>query len=277
VWAGGLAFRSYGVRIGVRVNDLQVLDQIVDRLPPGWAYSASDVVDHLYSVIVGKPSRPTSNVRYFHLLYLNSSRILRTTDLSEVFGSLKMHIPGMIALGSQRKLFVRAGAVAWNGRAVLLPGRSPLGTTTLVQAFVRSGATYYSDQYAVLDRHGNLHPYPVSKVIPPPTTSSSPTAKILTEAAGRARRAPLKVGLIVFTQYEARAHWKPRVLTHGQTLLRLLANTPSSWMRPFDALEVLHPVVTGAITLQSKRPEAESVIESLFKHLEASGPTRKEQ
>jgi hypothetical protein len=34
-WADGLSFTSYGVRVGLRVNDASILDQIVARLPPG--------------------------------------------------------------------------------------------------------------------------------------------------------------------------------------------------------------------------------------------------
>jgi hypothetical protein len=45
------------------------------------------------------------------------------------------------------------------GRAVILPGRSMSGKTSLVAALVKAGATYFSDEYAVLDKLGMVHPY----------------------------------------------------------------------------------------------------------------------
>ena len=57
------------------------------------------------------------------------------------------------------RVFVHAGVVAWRGRALVLPGTSFAGKTTLVAELVRAGAIYYSDEYAVLDEQGRVHPY----------------------------------------------------------------------------------------------------------------------
>jgi hypothetical protein len=42
---------------------------------------------------------------------------------------------------------------------MVLPGKSFAGKTTLVAALVRAGAEYWSDEYAVLDANGDVHPY----------------------------------------------------------------------------------------------------------------------
>ena len=55
---------------------------------------------------------------------------------------------------------MHAGVVGWNGRALLLPGRTLSGKTTLVAELLRAGATYYSDELAVLDARGRVHPFP---------------------------------------------------------------------------------------------------------------------
>ncbi len=52
-WAAGISFITYGVRIGVRVNDPSVLERVLHHLPPGWKLAASPVVERLYSLIVG--------------------------------------------------------------------------------------------------------------------------------------------------------------------------------------------------------------------------------
>ena len=41
----------------------------------------------------------------------------------------------------------------------MLPAPSFGGKTTLVAALVRAGAIYYSDEFAVLDEQGFVHPY----------------------------------------------------------------------------------------------------------------------
>src|SRR5277367_3536052 len=42
---------------------------------------------------------------------------------------------------------VHAGAVLWRGRALLLPGGTHAGKSSLVTELLRRGATYYSDEY----------------------------------------------------------------------------------------------------------------------------------
>jgi hypothetical protein len=54
---------------------------------------------------------------------------------------------------------VHAGAVARHGRAILLPGRSGAGKTTLVAALLRAGFQYLSDEAAVLRPDGRIWPY----------------------------------------------------------------------------------------------------------------------
>ena len=56
--------------------------------------------------------------------------------------------------------FVHAGTVAVDGYAIVLPGSSFTGKTTLVRALIEQGADYLSDEYAVFDATGLVHPYP---------------------------------------------------------------------------------------------------------------------
>ena len=51
-------------------------------------------------------------------------------------------------------VLVHAGAVTWRGSGIILPGPSRSGKSTLVIALLEMGATYYSDELAVLDPSG---------------------------------------------------------------------------------------------------------------------------
>ncbi|MGH7394773.1 MAG: hypothetical protein ACREJF_04145, partial [Candidatus Methylomirabilales bacterium] len=220
-WAAGMCLVAYGLRIGIRVNDPEVLVHLPDRLPPGWKPAPSPIVDHLYSLLVGGAG-PRSTVRRFSLLYAGSARLARTMDLDQVFESLESDLQGTIAEAARGRLFVHAGVVGWRGRAIVLPGRTHSGKTTLVAALVRAGATYYSDEYAVFDARGRVHPYP--KPLSIRGENGGQPRKCPAEALGGLPGVkPLPVGLVAGTAYQPGARWRPRLLSPGQGVLTLLA------------------------------------------------------
>jgi len=82
-WAAGITFVSYGVPVGIRVNRPEMLEQLLDRFPPGWKPSRARVVERLYSLIVGGVgARP--GIRRFNILYGNTQKLLRTLDIDEI-------------------------------------------------------------------------------------------------------------------------------------------------------------------------------------------------
>src|SRR5439155_21927898 len=160
-WADGICFTSYGLRIGIRVNDPAVLAQLPDHLPPGWKPAQSPIVDRLYSLRVGGAGH-SATIRRFNMLYVGAGRLARTAEIDELFEPLENDLQMIVAEWARRRVFVHAGVVGWKGHAILIPGRSFSGKTTLTTALVRAGATYDSDEYAVLDDQGRVHPFPRS-------------------------------------------------------------------------------------------------------------------
>jgi hypothetical protein len=272
-WAAGLCFVSYRRRVGIRVNDPDVLKHLPRVLPPGWTPAASPIVDHLYSLLVGTAG-PPSTFRRFHLLYAGPARLARTTNLEEVFEALESHLHLGIAEMARGRLFVHAGVVGWRGQAIVLPGRTFSGKTTLVAALVRAGATYYSDEYAVFDPRGRVHPFPIALSIR--EEAGERPGKMPAEALGGLRGVqPLPVGLVALARYRPGARWRPRLLSPGQALLELLANTVSARRRPKAALTVLQQVVSHAPVLKGTRGEAEETAGALSAMLEPRGHTRR--
>jgi hypothetical protein len=113
-WAAGIAFRSHGVRIGIRATESEILQRIPNYLPPGWTRAASPVVENLYSLVVGG-DQPGSHVRRYHLLYAGATRLARTLNAEDVFDALESHSDYAVAVGAPRRLFTRAGVVGWRG------------------------------------------------------------------------------------------------------------------------------------------------------------------
>jgi hypothetical protein len=158
---------------------------------------------------------------------------------------------------------VHAGVVSWHGRAIVIPGRSFSGKTTLVQALIQAGATYFSDEYAVFNNTGRVHPCRKSLSIRSPGALRQKRVLVRKERTlGLAT--PITVGLIVVTQYRPGAQWLPRVLSPGEAVLALIDNTLMARLRPQFTLRVLKEVAMRAIALESERGDALGVAAELL-------------
>jgi len=266
-WAAGFAFESYGVRVGVRTNDPAALERLSSHFPPNWKPARAEVVERLYSLFAPVEAARARGVRRFHLLYGDALRLARTQDLSEALEAFESDLQLYVAASARRRLFVHAGVVARRGRAVLLPGRSFAGKSTLVAALVRAGATYYSDEYAVLDRAGRVHPY--ARAIGLREGATGKQRKVTVESLeGVNGSKALPVGLVVLSRYREGARFRPRRLTEGHGLLALLANTVSARRQPEEAMRVLQRVATGAATFKGVRGEAGEAAASILNMLD---------
>src|SRR6185369_4790560 len=134
---------------------------------------------------------------------------------------LKQSLEFNIVTGARNnQLFVHAGVVGWRGKAIVIPGRSMTGKSNMVAALVNAGATYYSDEFAVFDEKGRVHPYPRTLRIRKDGASlavEQPVRKI--------GKRPLPVGLVAALKYQRGAPWHPISLSPAETMFALLDNT----------------------------------------------------
>ena len=270
-WAAEISFISYGVRIGVRVNRPEALARLAEYFPPGWRPSSSNRAARLYSLVVGDDGKQ-SKARRSHLLYRDVTKLARGRDLDQVLDAFETDLHHYVAENAPRRTFVHAGVVGWNDRAVIIPGRSHSGKTTLVAELVRAGATYYSDEYAVLDARGRVHPFsrPLSIRGEGEVKGTRHTVEALGGVSGVK---PLQVGLVVVSQYREGRRWRPRRLSSGEGALALLANTIAARLRPERALSTFQRVVAGAPVVKGVRGEAGEVVEAIFRDLnQGPGP-----
>jgi hypothetical protein len=264
-WAAALVFRAYGVRLSVRVNDLSAIPLLLERLPPGWKPASAPVVERLYSLFVGGTNGRA--VRRFHLLYGDINRIARTIDLEEALDAFESDLHLYVAEAAHRRVFIHAGVVGWRGQAIVIPGRSYTGKTTLVAELLRRGATYYSDEYAVVDERGRVHPYPRPLQIREGEMSKQKKYRV-EEFGGRSGRRPLPVGLVVISRYKHAARWRPRSLSTGQGVLELLANTISARRKPAVVLASLHQALMDVPVIKGARGEAAEMAEAILAEIE---------
>jgi hypothetical protein len=240
-----------------------VLDHIYALLPPGWKPATKPTVRRLYSVVVGGPTG-RAGVRRFNILYSGAARLVRAHDLGEVLRHLELDLELYIGDHARRRTFVHAGVVGWNGQAIVILGRSLSGKSSLVKALVTAGADYYSDEFAVLDQRGRVHPYPIPLTIRPTQDGDLPVRCRVEELGGVAGTCPLPVGLVLITRYISGARFRPRPLSAGRAVLELLTHTLPARRRPERVLDTLTQAVTQASVLRGPRGEAEETARQIL-------------
>jgi hypothetical protein len=253
---------AHGLRVGVRTNEPSVLEGIERHFPAGWKPLPAGPVNRQYSLkvtpapSVGRISNPShlSGCARRYLLLRGAQKLVETGTLGEVLQSLEYDLEIYVAERAPHYVFVHAGVVAWHGRAIVIPGRSTSGKSTLVAALSWAGASYYSDEFALLDPSGRVHAYPRPLRLRP--TAPSIPVPDEHQISGSVARAPLPVGLVVVTKFVAGATWQPRPLSTGQAILALMANSMSARRQPHVVLATLRHALAGASAIGGPRGEA---------------------
>jgi hypothetical protein len=128
---------------------------------------------------------------------------------------------------------------------------------------VRRGATYFSDEFAVIDQEGRVHPYP--KLLSIRSEDSLTEADHTVESLGGvAGDEALPIGLAVVTYYVPGAEWSPRQLSPGAGALTLLGKTVNARSRPQEALKTLTTALEGITVLEGERGEADDFADLLL-------------
>jgi hypothetical protein len=157
--------------------------------------------------------------------------------------------------------FVHSGVVAIDGNALLLPARSHAGKSTLVAALLRAGASYGSDEFAVVDAAGRVHPY--SRQLALRTTGA--VARVAAdEFGGTVLTAGLPVAAVLFTEFKDGATLNLTPLSSGEVVLRLLEQCLGVRGRPLDTLAALQALARDAVGFGSLRGDAEITAKMLM-------------
>lgn len=229
------------------------LASMLERLPPGWvAAPPGTPVDRRYELI-DATSRPT--------LLIDGGPAAHDDGLDGVLDAVDADAQAFVAEMAPGHVFLHAGVVGVDGDALLVPGSSWSGKTTLVVELVRAGATYYSDEYAVLDAAGRVHPYPRRLAIREPGRRRRLSAESLGGVTGKR---PLQVRLVLLCRYRAGGHWTPECLTPGRAVLALVEHTVSIRRQPDVALAALRQVVSGARIFAGERGDAATLARQLI-------------
>ena len=265
-----VSFQSYGVNIGVRTDTSDLSSTIKNELnkinPQGFELIADQRAEHLFEIKSKKNN-------FFEMTKGGELLWSQAGEKANFLSFLQSQIRLTIAEFADSRVFLHAGAVGWKGRAILIPAKSFSGKTSLVAELVKRGALYYSDDFAVLDENGMLHPYhrPLSlRGVEDKYKQVDFPVEVL---GGKAGYTPLPVGMIVITEYRESEKtpkiWKPEILSGGRGIMEIIAHTIPIRHQPKFSLEVLNKVGECAIICKSLRGDAKEFAEKLLNFFEA--------
>jgi hypothetical protein len=234
---------AFGVRFEIR-TPRELAGTLDRRLPPSNRLHRGEV-----------PRTGVFELRREGAAVVLSARGLRTPlpDAGAALDMLGDAIESYVALRAPDHVFVHAGVVALGAHALVLPGRSGQGKSTLVTALVAAGASYASDEWAVVDGNGFLHPYPRPLRLRTPGGTFRIDPR---ETDARIARRPLRLALLVVTQHCPGASLDLTPLGPSRACLSLVAHAPAVRARPARALPALRRALNGTLALAGSRGEA---------------------
>jgi hypothetical protein len=267
-WRAARSVRVLGRRIRLESNRPEALVTLLALVPPVWKAHEGPSVERVYSLRV-EPARAGRTASH-HLLE-DGEVVTVAPGLDWALKNFEWRLKAYLAEHARQRVIVHAGAVGWKGRAIVLPGASMSGKTSLVAELLRAGASYYSDEYAVLDMRGRVHPYPTPLQIRDERTLIQ-TPRRARDLGGAMGVKPLPVGVIVLSQYRPGARWRPRRLSGGEAILRMVAHTVSARRSPGVVLPVLRQAVEKARAWMGTRGQARAVARWILAEASADAP-----
>jgi hypothetical protein len=255
-----LSGEVFGVGVTLAASDRKLMDMLSAWLPPEWHEGEAGVSPISLSVVRNGPEE---------YQVARGGETVGVWPLEDAIRTFEVSLRNHIASSAPAHLFIHAGTVARDGKAIVIPGPSFSGKTTLVTALVEAGATYYSDEYAVLDANGLVHPYPKPISIRTSTPDRRRSNHHASSFGGTVGTEPVPIGLIVRTQYRTGALWEPQELTPAQAALELLICSYQGEDRAREALATLGKAVNGVSALKGDRSDAATVVPDLLARLGA--------
>ncbi len=246
-----LGLTIYGVKVGIETNRKFLLKEIESEIPLTFPVeifeSEYEKSTRRFSIkVVGKEK---------YKIEIDGEKPYIVDDKKRYLPVFFSYMRVKIAEYAESKVFIHAGVVGWKGKAIIIPAESYKGKSTLVAELVKFGCSYYSDEYAVLDEEGYVHPYP--KMISIRETDGDFTqTDFCAKQFGTIGAEPIPAGLVLITEYEKDALWDPLQISTGQGILEILSQTIPIRYKPEFTLFVLNKSLSRAIIAKSKRGEA---------------------
>lgn len=245
------AVEYWGVSFAVECDIPKFQPQVEKLLLPVWLNQPSLSTSNVFRLVLADDGEPKIEGP-------DAGVAIIRDDLVE---TLERQIHLFVASRSPQAVFVHAGVVKWQNGAILIPGRSFAGKSTLTQALCQAGATYMSDEYAIIDTEGAVHPFPR------PMSQRHPDGNRRIEAVQLGwdgQIDPVRVGAIAALHYDKDKGFQVNEISPGNAVLELINNTVSARSAPELAMACLSRAVPGARCWKGTRGEADEAATHLL-------------
>jgi hypothetical protein len=249
---------AFGVTLCLRTERPALLKRFASAWPYGCTSTEATAFDRVYAIV--------ENGEGGWKLYADSRKVAEATDAAEMKRRMRAHVQLFVAATSEQYVFIHAGVVAFGNQAIVIPGRSYSGKTTLVAEFVKAGATYYSDEYALFDQEGRVHPYPRPLSVRAKRTGIQRDVAF-ESLGGQSGNQPLPVVLILLTKYQAGAQWNPVSVAAREASKGLALNAVAIRRFPAATIKAIACASATASVLDGVRGEAHALVESVKQRL----------
>ncbi|MEQ1764063.1 MAG: hypothetical protein ABL984_13080 [Pyrinomonadaceae bacterium] len=258
---------AYGVEVVIEADDEKIFEQVISiarkalvgRVRFGPIGSSSTNAKYVFLT-------DDQGVVQFDIDGVTSGPVRPDSGFDRFLNSvIRAHVGSL----AKSWVFIHAGVVEWKGRAIILPGQSRQGKTTLVSELISCGAGYMSDEYAILDADGKVHPFERDLGVRP-SAVEPPVPVDPGEFGGIRSVKPIEAGLVVFTGYVDGGRWQPERMTLGNAILESVPQViPVSFNTEF-VLKVLNTTFNRAIIVKSDRGEARDSAPKILEYFDES-------
>jgi hypothetical protein len=251
----GTVFESYGVSFALRSNEAGLLEKAVQT-----------VRTSLLGNLSISDKTPDFTIELEHTgrnyaMRLNNDEIASGTSGKKFIKFLDSVIRASVGEYVRDRIFLHAGAVGWKGGAILLPADSFKGKSTLVTEMVKHGAEYLSDDFAIIDKEGIVHPFP--RPINLRTPDFRPY-RVSVDTIGKRADIAMPVAAIIFTEYVEGATWAPARLSPGKGALEMIPFSLTFRREPELTLAILNKVASRAIIASGPRGNAADTVADIL-------------
>lgn len=255
-------FESYGVFVRIESNVQEMVDAAERVLRVSLLNNVRTVRRKKFDLVF----QLNRNKRGKRVVIQNGVEIAGGGTHRKFFKFFDSIIRVAIAERAVGLVFLHAGVVGWKGKAIIIPADSFKGKSTLVSELVRRGAEYYSDEFAIIDGDGLVHPF--ARRINRRTEDYKTYELTVEDLGGTYGKVLIPVGFVLITEYRLNAKWSPKILRPGQGVLEMIPFTLCLRHRPDFSLEVLNNIASNAIIASSLRGTAEKFAKTLLDYID---------
>lgn len=257
-------FESYGVKVAIESNSADVLEQASSTARSALLGNLIEIDCADAEQVFQIPITPEG----ICAVYQNGELMVEDTLRPAYWKYFDSLVRILVAEFAPTRVFIHAGSVGWRGRAIILPGNSHFGKTTLVAELAKCGAEYYSDEYAIIDEKGLLHPFARKLTMRENGRHVIEKPIDVEEFGGIKGYVPIPLSTVLFTKYDPEKIQKYEFLTQGQGIVEIIGQTIGIRRNSEFVIKVLKNAFANAIIVKSPRTDAAKFARELLEFVD---------